>query len=921
MLRRAAAARACTHHRRLKHSGGHKSACDQALRPATSGGAAAARSEADRCGRNEDETRGGLHEREGGGNAAVPESDGWSVRLGVLNWARTALGLAPPPEHAAIDAFQPRNAAPGPTTPSAGPTPLANRRGSPFIVRQAALPAKEQYHHHITRMLLERVPKVEDAVRVLQDAEKCSVELDPHDFHRILEACVDVSQPPDDEAASLVAQCLNHMAVAKVAPEPAVLTTALRLLSSDAVSPGFASDMVRLVTGESNAVAAWPALNDEIVAALLRKAGTNVGDVSFEEVLAMLARPLGSFGKWVAVEMAASKIRQCRQSTPPRSQEVLQMYVAVKDKGDDWVTPAMLEDVMVALCTGPSVCGSDENGAPIALASIALDLLSDALARRSGRQISLSCQEIVLAANVKRTSFAHHGRVPRQILPMAWRHLSSPESLNEPAMHVYRWLVKRLIFEADYEEANNALMAAEAKLRAALEHRAEHSGVDCDSTLSWYSGGTMTDLATLSARWRGRPADTPSPVDRALQIFSLLEQKGPGPNELHFAAAINACATDRPSARVADVIALFKTLQSRTELPQSDSAWYAVLKAFAHTRPHPMTNEALSLLNSMLTHKEYPSPNQKHYKWALLACLRAHPPRVADAATLLVTAPVGTVWNSRGSLFNNVLSAVRTAAHQHETLRRTGVISRDVAAERRRLAKVSVELLARMIRDGIKPSMTNFDCALLGALDGTLASGSDGLAVLRLMVDEGVKPQRSDFTRVLECCGTAEDADDVVALMAQVGHTVFPDDAVHLNVLKAYHRSDPPAWERSVAYLLDLVRNMPQGGQVGPALFQAAMRSCAKAKPAQLAGALRLLELMMEQSTAPNFTTLTLLLQCCRLAEPDNADTAESLWRDLADPSQHDSARFAEACDELRAVVGQAKADVLIADYNSRRID
>eukprot|EP00038_Savillea_parva_P032021 m.92987 g.92987 ORF g.92987 m.92987 type:complete len:1033 (+) comp9982_c0_seq2:72-3170(+) len=908
-------------------------------------------------------------------------SGGWSVSGGVVSWARSALGWVTgeastgqsadgatgtraagtrggqPPRgtedvegHDHGGARRRRH-----TSRWASACSLPRQSTGSYIVPSAAMPPGEQYHHHITRMLGERVPKVALAVDVLRDAAARCVTLPPGDHARVLTACLKATQQTpanqaEDSHVEALAQCLCIMAHADVAPDATALTQAVTVLSR-APSSKYATVLVAWALDGSGVSESWPTVSESGVDALVQRAvedaaweGNSMGSNDVIETVSTAT--LDSFRGLVALAWAKAWMRQCGAADPPRAQEVWDVYTALRTGANGQTAFVLFDDMARVLCHGPKVApvaageddqGESGTGSPFVMdgAAIALDALADALAHPAGMQIPLECQETVLMANARRSHFSRKGRVIRLMVPMAWRHLSSCEPLNARSMVVYRWLVKRLIFESDFEEADRALHAVETKIFNAMDQ-----GIPSDAvgTFGWFVGATITDLAALSARWTGRlgstdtgtgggggatspstvSTDQASPTTRALQLFEALERHGIEPNELHYSAAINACAADRP-ARVSDALALFKKLQAQTDLPQSESAWYAMLKAFAHAQPDGMATEAITFLDTMLAHKEYPSPNRMHYKWALMACLRAKPIRVADACTLLITAPDGMKWGLSGKPFRTVLSVLASEAQRYDMTRMAQPPSREASMERRRLANLSVELIARMQRDGFTPEPYQYEAALTGALDGTLAAGANGLAILKQMSHGGVRPSRRDFLRVLEWCGTASVADEVVVLMRQAGHVVdAQSEAVHLDVLKAYHRSNPPAWEQAVAYLLDLVRSAPRDAPPGPALYQAAIRSCTKANPAQLDGALRLLELMMEQGQRPNLTTLTLLLQCCRRAAPPAPESAMRLWREAADPAQHDPARFDEACHELVAIVGESKAQTLIAEYHEQ---
>jgi len=169
--------------------------------------------------------------------------------------------------------------------------------------------------------------------------------------------------------------------------------------------------------------------------------------------------------------------------------------------------------------------------------------------------------------------------------------------------------------------------------------------------------------------------------------------------------------------------------------------------------------------------------------------------------------------------------------------------------------------------------------------------------------------------------------------MRDAGHAIEWDDPAHLLLLKAYHRSEPPALESAVEHLLSVVDAKPAGAAVDPALFQAAMRSCVKTKPARLDAALKLLDLLVTQGAPPNISTLTILLQCCRLSRPPDSARAEQLWRTYAKPPPPSAAgprrrrpprrtaveeRWHEACEELALAVGAEKADALISGRSTK---
>lgn len=162
-------------------------------------------------------------------------------------------------------------------------------------------------------------------------------------------------------------------------------------------------------------------------------------------------------------------------------------------------------------------------------------------------------------------------------------------------------------------------------------------------------------------------------------------------------------------------------------------------------------------------------------------------------------------------------------------------------------------------------------------------------------------------------------------------HAINWDDPAHLFMLKAYHRSEPPALESAVEHLLGVIDSKPEGKALDPALFQAVMRSCVKTKPARLDAALKLLDLMLDQGISPNIPTLTLLLQCCHLARPSDPARAVALWRAHGPPPQtiegrsgehrldrFDKARLREAITELELAVGKEKADALISGRSSK---
>lgn len=167
--------------------------------------------------------------------------------------------------------------------------------------------------------------------------------------------------------------------------------------------------------------------------------------------------------------------------------------------------------------------------------------------------------------------------------------------------------------------------------------------------------------------------------------------------------------------------------------------------------------------------------------------------------------------------------------------------------------------------------------------------------------------------------------------MKNAGHLINWDDPAHLFILKAYHRSDPPALESAVEHLLGVVDSKPEGKTLDPALFQAAMRSCVKTKPARLDAALKLLDLMLDQQISPNIATLTLLLQCCHQARPADPARAVALWRAHGPPPQtiggrsgehrldrFEKARLREAMAQLELAVGKEKADALTSGRSSK---
>jgi hypothetical protein len=849
-----------------------------------------------------------------------------SVRENVVNWVYTALGwgtksaggaIRVPPAHA-------HNTHHRKGTEGNGTAPQASthRWSSQFVVESDMMPASEQYDHHITRMLRERVPNVGEAFQIFDEAAANDITLAPHNYHRVLGACLDSAAPLPEKTESAI-RCLRHLVSLGVPPDTGHLAATVSLLISDVVPSTLASSVVRLtLDADTHGVVGWSEVPNSHIDALVVKA-LDGEDFEPDRLFAILQRDTSHpLAVAISARYAENKMRQYRSANPPQAQDALNLYMMLQSRNPKRIHPSVLEDLMMTLCAGAGsrVDDGTATGRAVDGAVVAFGLLQDALATRHGVPIPLACQEAVLAATADGLSVRYHGPTQRQLRRLVWGHLSSDALLNPDALTAYRWLVQRLMFIEAFTEAGDALRAIEAKISAAIERPdmvALPNNVDraeWDEIFAKYVGTTMGNLGTLALRSQhaSGPTDATLP-DRALKLFWLLDKHGPKPNELHHSSAINACAADDPP-RVTEALALFEKLQGRTDLPQSESAWYATLKVLALAKPHAMATEALALLDAMLGHPAYPSPNPQHYRYAVHACLHAKVPRVADAATLLITAPEHQHTDAAG--FSRVFSSIRaeSARYAKRNDKSSKPPTQVDSAERRRLATVSAQLISRMSQDGLTPTMNDYTAALAGALDGSLASGADGLVILRHLVDAGVYPSRTTFTRVLEWCNCMEVALAITELMRRAGHTA--DSAVHLSVLKSCHRSVPPAWQQAVTYLLDLVRSGPQD----PALYQAVIRACSKANPVQLDGALRLLALMQEHRNPPNFTTIKLLLRCCRRVDPADKDTAIRLWRELAIPTPSDRGckRFQEACDELTEVVGSKVAAPLIAAHHSR---
>jgi hypothetical protein len=128
----------------------------------------------------------------------------------------------------------------------------------------------------------------------------------------------------------------------------------------------------------------------------------------------------------------------------------------------------------------------------------------------------------------------------------------------------------------------------------------------------------------------------------------------------HFTSAIDACANHQPHPLVSDAIAVLERLLAREDLPPCEPAWGGLLKAFSNARP-ARSDDAIRVLNQMLTHDKCPAPNSQHYHTVVAACLAEEPPKVATAARLLTTAPDWLRWPTDGKTFDMVIRAVATA--------------------------------------------------------------------------------------------------------------------------------------------------------------------------------------------------------------------------------------------------------------------
>ena len=131
----------------------------------------------------------------------------------------------------------------------------------------------------------------------------------------------------------------------------------------------------------------------------------------------------------------------------------------------------------------------------------------------------------------------------------------------------------------------------------------------------------------------------------------------------HYSAAIDACANHQPHPLVSDAIAVLERMLERPDVPPCGPAWGGLLKALANARP-ARSDEAIHVLTRMLTHAKCPVPTSQHYHSVVLACLADNPPRVAQAARLLATAPDWLRLPSNGKTFDIVLRAVANAVEE-----------------------------------------------------------------------------------------------------------------------------------------------------------------------------------------------------------------------------------------------------------------
>ena len=112
---------------------------------------------------------------------------------------------------------------------------------------------------------------------------------------------------------------------------------------------------------------------------------------------------------------------------------------------------------------------------------------------------------------------------------------------------------------------------------------------------------------------------------------------------------------------------MLERLLAREALPPCEKAWGALLKAFSNARP-ARSDDAIRVLNQMLTHDKCPAPNSHHYHTVVAACLAEDPPKVASAAWLLTTAPDWIKWPSDSKTFDMVMRAVSAATQKGDII-------------------------------------------------------------------------------------------------------------------------------------------------------------------------------------------------------------------------------------------------------------